>query len=68
MKSKKNDDIEEMIDLIKVEPSDKSDYQATLDRLECNGVDNWDGYDMYDDDYEEVDYEKYVKENYEKVK
>jgi hypothetical protein len=36
--------------------------------LECNGVDNWDGYDMYDDDYEEVDYEKYVKENYEKVK
>ena len=40
----------------------------TLDRLECNGVDNWDGYDMYDDDYEEVDYEKYVKENYEKVK
>ena len=37
--------------------------RATLDRLECNGVDNWDGYDMYDDDYE-----KYVKENYEKVK
>lgn len=32
--------------------------RATLDRLECNGVDNWDGYDMYDDDYEEVDYEK----------
>lgn len=28
--------------------------RATLDRLECNGVDNWDGYDMYDDDYEEV--------------
>lgn len=42
--------------------------RATLDRLECNGVDNWDGYDMYDDDYEEVDYEKYVKENYKKVK
>lgn len=22
--------------------------RATLDRLECNGVDNWDGYEMYD--------------------
>ena len=33
MKSKKNDDIEEMIDLIEVEPSDKPDYQGALDRL-----------------------------------
>ena len=33
MKSKKNDDIEEMIDLIEVEPSDKPDYQGALDRF-----------------------------------
>ena len=39
MKSKKNDDIEEMIDLIKVEPSDKSDYQGALDRLKSIDLD-----------------------------
>lgn len=37
-----------------------------LNRLECNGVDNWAGYDMYDD-WEEPDYEKYIKENFKKV-
>lgn len=37
-----------------------------LNRLECNGVDNWEGYDMYDG-WEEPDYEKYIKENFKKA-
>lgn len=39
MKSKKHDDIEEMIDLIEVEPSDKPDYQGALDRLKSIDLD-----------------------------
>lgn len=39
MKSKKNNDIEEMIDLIKVEPSKTSDYQGALDRLKSIDLD-----------------------------
>lgn len=39
MKSKKNNDIEEMIDLIKVEPSNTSDYQGALDRLKSIDLD-----------------------------
>ena len=35
----KHNDIEEMFDLIEVEPSDKSDYQGALDRLKSIDLD-----------------------------
>ena len=44
-----------------------------LELLENYGVDNWEGYGMWneDEDYEEPDYKsyvEYVKENFERVK
>ena len=35
----KHNDIEEMIDLVRVEPSDKPDYQGALDRLKSIDLD-----------------------------
>lgn len=39
MKSKKNNDIEEMIDIVKVEQSKTPDYQGALDRLKSIDLD-----------------------------
>lgn len=39
MKSKKNNDIEEMIHIVKVEPSKTPDYQGVLDRLKSIDLD-----------------------------